>query len=250
MQRPAERHSKATTMAEKDPVIERMQALIEQWEQTDDRRADFLSCYRLMTSNMLTAIDAGEFHDSTWVTALLHHFAEYYFVALEDYERGSSGTAAIWRLTFDAAAQGEVMVLQNLLLGINAHINYDLVLALVDLLEPEWIALTPQLRQRRYEDHCHVNTIIGQTVDSVQEQVVDPVSPAMGLVDDLLGPVDEWIASRMIAGWREAVWNAAVQILDCHHREERETLRVQIEVDALRRARTIARSQDPAEVSR
>ena len=32
-----------------------------------------------------------------------------------------------------AASQTETLVLQNLLLGINAHINYDLVLTLVEM---------------------------------------------------------------------------------------------------------------------
>lgn len=222
-----------------------MQALVEQWEQAGDRRADFLACYRLMTANMLAAIEAGEFHDAGWVAALLEHFAEYYFVALDDYAAGSAGTPVVWRFTFDTATQGEVLVLQNLLLGINAHINYDLVLALVDLLDPEWGSLTPERRQLRYEDHHHVNAIIGRTVDSVQDQVVDPSLPAMRLVDALLGPVDEWLASRLISSWRESVWNAATEMLDSTLREERAALREQIEADALRRAQVILISRDP-----
>lgn len=232
-------------MVDHQAVIDRMQALIEQWEQVSDRRAEFLTCYRLMTGNMFVAIDTGEFHDVPWVAVLLHHFAEYYFVALEDYEHGSVGTPPVWQFAFDTAKQGDVLILQNLLLGINAHINYDLVLALVDVLEPEWEALTPERRQMRYEDHRHVNDIIGQTVDSVQDQVVERALPIMGLVDDLLGPADEWLVSNTIARWRESVWNAAVEILDCSFREEREILRQQIEAEALRRAQTIAMGRDP-----
>ena len=233
-------------MADQQTVIDRMQALIEQWEQVSDRRAEFLQCYRLMTSSMLVAIDAGEFHDATWVAALLHHFAEYYFVALEDYQHKSAGIPAAWQFAFDKATQDDVLILQNLLLGINAHINYDLVLALVDMLEPEWEGLTPERRQLRYEDHHHVNDIIGRTVDSVQDQVVDPALPAMGLVDALLGPVDEWIDSRTIAHWREAVWIAAIQMLESGDEEERQMLRRQVGAEALRRAQAILAGRNPA----
>lgn len=226
-------------MPDTQPVIERMQTLVDQWQQAGDRRAEFLACYRLMTGNMLAAVAAGEFHDARWVEALLEHFAGYYFVALDDYETGSAGTSAIWRVTFDASRQGRVGVLQNLLLGINAHINYDLVLALADLLAPEWESLTPERRQLRYEDHDHVNDIIARTVDSVQDQVVEPVSPALRVVDALLGPADEWMASRVIRSWREAVWTAATHLLDSLSQEERELLRRQIEADALRRAQAI-----------
>ena len=63
-------------MADQQAVIDRMQALIEQWGQVSDRRAEFLQCYRLMTSSMFVAIDAGEFHDATWVAALLPALCE------------------------------------------------------------------------------------------------------------------------------------------------------------------------------
>ncbi len=232
-------------MADQNLVTDRMQTLIDQWEQVSDRRAEFLQCYRLMTSNMFLAIDAGEFHDATWVAALLHHFAEYYFVALDDYEHQSAGIPEPWQFAFDTATRDDVLILQNLLLGINAHINYDLVLALVDMLEPEWEALPPERRQLRYEDHHHVNDIIGRTVDSVQDQVVDPALPAMRLVDGLLGPVDEWIASRTIAHWREAVWNAAILILESSDLEESEALRRQVESEARRRAQAILAGRNP-----
>ena len=51
-------------------------------------------------------------------------------------------------------------VLQNLLLGINAHINYDLVLTIYDMPAPEWERLTEEQRRRRFQDHCTVNVII------------------------------------------------------------------------------------------
>ena len=67
-------------MSDNIPAIQRMQEQVQQWTQQKDRRAIFLDCYRMMTSNMLTAIEAGEFHDPVWVRALLEHFASHPFV--------------------------------------------------------------------------------------------------------------------------------------------------------------------------
>jgi len=61
-------------------------------------------------------------------------------------------------------------VLQNLLLGVNAHVNYDLTFAVVDLLAPEWAGLSEAERRARYEDFCQVNRIIAETVDEVHEK--------------------------------------------------------------------------------
>jgi hypothetical protein len=68
---------------------------------------------------------------------LLHRFADYYFDVPDAYEQDRSATPAVWLLARDAAGKSDTMVLQNLLLGINARINHDLVLTLVHALDPE-----------------------------------------------------------------------------------------------------------------
>jgi DNA end-binding protein Ku len=39
------------------------------------------------------------------------------------------------------------------------------VLAITDVLEPEWGGIEPDLQEVRYRDHCLVNTIIAETID-------------------------------------------------------------------------------------
>ncbi len=221
------------------PVIQRMDEMAQQWEQRSDRRCFFLRCYSLMTGNTLRALDEDQFHDPQWVSRLLHLFADYYFLALAAYEQNDARTPTVWRLAHDAAAQQQTQVLQDLLLGINAHINYDLVLTLVDMLEPEWATLSPEQRRQRYEDHCHVNTIIAATVDSVQDQVVTPDSRWLGVVDWVLGPLDEHMAARLIRLWREAVWQQAMQMLDAADPDERADLRRLLAVQSLERSEQI-----------
>lgn len=222
-------------------VTERMQRLIDAWQARNDRRAAFLTCYRMMTANMLSAIDQGEFHDPNWVNALLHHFAGYYFNALDAYEMNDPATPAIWRQAFDVSNQPRVLILQNLLLGMNAHINYDLVFTLVDMLEPEWAILTPGERQQRYADHSHVNDVIQRTIDVVQDTIIEPDAPLMQLADILLGRADEWLVSRMIGNWREDVWGHAQSLLCAADPETRQRLTREVEQKALGRANLILR---------
>jgi hypothetical protein len=213
----------------------------EQWQQSADRRAIFLNCYSLMTDNMLEAINSGEFNDPEWVYSLLEHFAEYYFKALEAYEQHLLEAPPIWKLTFEADNQPDTLVPQNLMLGINAHINYDLTLALVDMLSPDWAQLSSDERQGRYDDHTHVNQVIARTIDAVQDSVVEPASPAMNLVDVLMGPMDEWAAARMISEWRDTVWEQAMRLIDVADETELQQLHQQFESEALQRARLILR---------
>jgi hypothetical protein len=130
-------------------------------------------------------------------------------------------------------------VLQNLFLGINAHINYDLVLAITDVLEPEWGGIEPDLQEVRYRDHCLVNTIIAETIDIVQDEVVERHAPSLDLLDKALGPLDEWMIARMIRGWRDDVWQNALHMLEAPSGPARESLRLGVEARSLDRARRL-----------
>lgn len=218
------------------PVVQRMTTLTQQWEVAHDRRAIFLGCYTLMTCNMLDAIDAGRFHDGGWVSRLLHRFADYYFEALAAYEQQPAAAPPVWQLAHDMTRREHVMTIQHLLLGVNAHINFDLIFSLADLLEPEWDQLDEDARDKRHADHTQVNIIIGETIDRVQDTILEPRSPWLDIFDRLLGPVDEWLTSRLIAGWREAVWREAVRLITLREAADRAAFQHQAEVNALRRS--------------
>ncbi len=217
-------------------TLARMQLQAEQWRSVSDRRFIFLECYTLMTRNMLAAIERGEFNDNAWISLLLDRFAEYYFRALDDYEERVPTTPPVWLVAFTAATRHTTMTLQHLLLGVNAHINYDLVLALFDLLEPEWATLTEVRRAEHYADYSRVNLIIGQTIDAVQDQVIESVTPALDIVDKMLGPIDEWATAHLISRWRENVWREAIHLLETEDIARREMLRAHIEAETLRRS--------------
>jgi len=216
-----------------------MKALLNNWETANDRRLVFLSCYRMMTQNILTAIETNEFEDGLWVNRLMENFAGYYFNALDAYEKDQNNSPAAWRIAFKATQNPHTNVLQNLVLGVNAHINYDLVLALSDILAPEWQALSVEGRQMRYRDHCHVNEVIYHTINAVQDQVIDRYEPLFGLVDKFLGPVDEWMTGLLISDWREEVWEHATLMLDPANKKEPQAILKHVEQVSIERAQEI-----------
>ena len=188
---------------------------------------------------MEIAIQQGEFHDSAWITELLQLFARYYFHALDAYEHKARNTPVVWRYAFDAAHLPGFIPVQHLMVGVNAHINYDLVLSITNLLSREWSLLSDAARQERYEDHTHVNQIIARTLDQVQEQVIERWAPEMNLVDVLMGPLDEWLTTRWIFRWREAVWENALQMVAAPLPPQREALRRRLSRQALQRSQAI-----------
>jgi len=216
-----------------------MHIRLRQWQEASDDRAFFLNCYLLMTRNMYVAIQQREFVDSAWVSRLLTHFAEYYFSALQKYEDNSAATPEVWRHAFDKTRDPYLTPLQKLLLGVNAHINYDLVLTLVDILRPEWENLTDIQRVWRYADHYHVNEIIGRTIDTVQDRVLEPAMPILELIDRVLGNIDENLIIHLITRWRESVWLNTLHLLEADPIKVKHELIRGVESEALQNAELI-----------
>ena len=84
----------------------------------------------------------------------------------------------------------------------------------MDLLDEEWTRLNAEHRTVRYTDYCRINDIIGRTIDTVQDQLIGPEMPVMGLLDHVMGRLDEMLISRLITSWRESTWQHAVSLLN------------------------------------
>lgn len=220
-------------------LTERMYTQIAQWQASGDARVVFLQCYTRMTENMLAGVAAGRFHDAPWVTTFVHDFAHYYFVALDAYDAQMPHVPPIWREAHDLAKQPTTTVVQNLLLGVNAHINYDLVLVLDDLLRPTWRHLEPAQRQARHADYCTVNQIIAETINCVQDDVVRPYARLMQIVDVACGPLDEWMTARLITAWRRDVWAQAIDLITAPDKLARMEIRQRTAAQAEARVRLL-----------
>lgn len=217
--------------------LRRMEQQIRVWDAGRDRRSIFLTCYSLMTRNMLSALDQKRFHDTPWVRRWVTFFADFYFAALEGYEKKAPNLPLPWKIAFDAARDPNTYILQNLFLGVNAHINYDLIISLSNMLDKEWRTLPPAMRQQRYADFLLVNEVIGGTMDLAEDTLLKPFIPFYGLADTLLGNFNEWMTLRFISRWRDRVWNLSVRYLETPDPIKRQALVQYFEQSAAEQAR-------------
>jgi len=170
----------------------------------DDRRSVFLTVYTEMTGRTIAAIERGEFADPEWMRRYLVRFAEYYRRAFEAFERGPIDEVPDpWIVAFGAAVRGDSLVLQDALLGINAHINYDLALTLSD------VGLDPN-RELKYADHDRVNGILARLVSVQRELLAERYAPGLSRIGDGLGGLDERWSATALRTAREASWQTAV----------------------------------------
>ena len=115
-------------------VLSRMDALLAAMPSDLTTQRTFLSTYRRTTIAVGKRVEEGRFEDPAWVDRWDVAFADLYVSALEAHLAGGP-VSRPWRQAF--AAPAELPVLRLLLLGINAHINYDLPQALLAVISPE-----------------------------------------------------------------------------------------------------------------
>jgi hypothetical protein len=195
----------STPFASVADVDERLARTESYLRERGDRRAVFLTVYSRMTATVRDAIDDGAFIDSEWAASYLVAFAERYRRALAAFERRAfASLPRPWLIAFVAAARGETLVAQDALLGINAHITYDLTYALGD------VGIDPD-RDAKRADHDRINAILARLVQTAQDALVEAYA-AVGIagIDRLLDPLDDRLALLGLKGVREFAWGNAV----------------------------------------
>lgn len=219
-----------------DAVAERMDRRLAEFQEAGDHRSIFLTVYRAMTAQMQRFLPAGRFLDPQWTLALTTRFAGMYFEADEAFSHPDQVCPGPWQCAFAAASVRRVLTLEHALLGINAHITYDLPRAVADNLV-EFSDLVPGthgmpvsgvLVRRRY-DYEVVNDILAHTTDMVQDALVQTFSPFLKVLDTLAMRFDEYAAEMFLRYARTQGWTHAVALGFARDDHERELIRAQLE---------------------
>lgn len=195
-------------------VIDRLTVIVDQTRAERSRAGYFAALYRRMTQEIQAGINAGEFDDPALVERLDVAFAERYFVAYDAWRKGEP-TTEVWREAFGAAAETRYVVIQHLLLGINAHINLDLGIVTAELVGP---AQLPSIKR----DFDHVNALIRRLINQIQGRI-NRVSPGFRWLDLVGHRLDEEIFDFSMVAARDSAWDFAVGLcpLDMGSREPR-----------------------------
>lgn len=182
-------------------AIERMEDIDRSLPAEDGVRA-FNELYLAVTRAVGIEAAANRFEDPEFLAALAGNFASRYFAALD--AAGSDGASRAWEPVFEAREDRRVAPLQFALAGMNAHINYDLCLAIVETCRGR--SISPRRESPQFRDHLRV----GQILERVEEEVKDRLLTGIAeLADEALGRLDDVVAMWKVARAREAAWTNA-----------------------------------------
>lgn len=197
-----------------DDILTQLDRIIADAGRERSRLGYFAALYRDVTARVQAAIEEGEFEDGPRMERLDVIFAQRYLDALEARDSENGPTRA-WTRTFEATERWRPLILQHLLLGMNAHINLDLGIAAVEVAEENEIGDLEA-------DFDHINRILGAMIEHVQTRV-SKVSPWIGVLDRLGGRADEVISNFCLTCARHDAWDFARTLapLDSDERKQR-----------------------------
>jgi hypothetical protein len=200
-----------------------------------DHRGVFATTYLELTGQLRDTLRARPrfFNDSKSLYIEDALFANVYVTTVNDYAAGRPVPAA-WQIAFDTAKSSDVNAAQDMLLGINAHVQNDMPFVLA--------ALGQRTRSgaSRKPDHDKMNEILDAAYERVVRQIDDRFDPLMATTNARWTFADDYAGLEMVKQWREQVWRNAERLLAAKTDAERAQVADQIHQYAAGWAQMIA----------
>ncbi len=187
-----------------DDVLGGLDDVVDRAIADQDARGYFAVLYRKVTATVKEGIASGFFDDAERMERLDVLFAQRYFDAIAAQDRGDAPTDS-WAVAFAAGRRWRPLVLQHLLVGINAHINLDLGIAAARCSPGGEL---PGLRR----DFDRINAVLAAMVASLQRDLTR-ISPWLGLLDRVGGRSADHVVRFSIVTARAGAWRFATELV-------------------------------------
>ncbi|GAC1427593.1 MAG: hypothetical protein NVSMB65_00350 [Chloroflexota bacterium] len=171
---------------------------------SDDGVKWFNLLYLLVTRAVYQSPPAGGWADEGWLTQLDLTFAHLYFDALAQWYTSPATVARAWTVLFASRYQQDIERVQFALAGMNAHINHDLPLAVVQTCDA--LRIAPDRDSPQYRDFDAVNGIL----DGVEPEALTHLATGLGgVVAQDLGTVGHLLSMWSVYAARDTAWTNA-----------------------------------------
>lgn len=188
-----------------DEVIARLESLIIESEKNNDPLGYFAALYQNVTIHVKAGIANNYFENGPRMEQLDVVFAKRYLNAWYSY-KNNEPIPVSWKKAFDLSTDYWPIVLQHILMGINAHINLDLGTAAAEISRGKDLGDLEN-------DFNRINAILSSLVHEV-EQDLSVVWPALKYLLKWSGKVDDFLVDFSMKLAREGAWKYANRIVN------------------------------------
>lgn len=192
---------KATTIEE---VIDILEGIIQESKAKESTAGYFAALYQKVTIRVKDKLNTGYFDDDERMELLDVQFANRYFEAYFHYHEELPTTQS-WQKTFTNKTNNKLIVLQHLLLGMNAHINLDLGIAAAQVSNHNIASL--------HKDFNRINEVLAEMVEEVQHDLASIWSPLVLLLKWVKN-IDNFLIDFSMNLARDGAWKFANTLID------------------------------------
>ncbi len=205
-----------------------------------DHRAVFATTYLELTRTLRSTLRArpGMFANPHYLFYEDALFAEVYLNTLRSWS-GGRPVAPAWRIALQAARSGDANGAQDMLLGINAHVQNDMPFVIAAL------GVTTKSGRSRKPDHDVVNDVLDAAYQPVVDAIAGRFDPLLTTTNASWNPGDDIAGLELVRGWREGVWRNAERLVAARTESERAQIARQIQDHAGTWAQLMATPQQP-----
>ncbi len=184
-------------------VVRSIDVIVRDSMATQNRAGYFAALYKRMTIAVRDGISKNVFDDGPRMEALDVIFAQRYLMAFNAFKKRQECSSS-WQHAFTNCGNQSLIVLQQLLMGINTHINLDLAIAAAAVAPGDGIYALEG-------DFNRINLLIASLVDDVQrclEQVWFP----MRFLKNIVNKQGTDVLNFSVGIARKTAWSNAVML--------------------------------------
>lgn len=186
-----------------DDVLRMMHAIDQILDDSDGLKW-FNRLYMMVTEEVDLQPPAGGWKDANWLLLLDVVFAEFYFAAIASFLSGDATTPGSWSAMLLARRQPGIDRIQFALAGMNAHINHDLSLALLET--DRRMNLVPGYDSPQHVDYEAVNGLLNTVMPSALEVLA---TGCLGTLAQDTGKIGRILAFWNLCRARDLAWDFA-----------------------------------------
>jgi hypothetical protein len=214
-----------------------------------DPRAAFPDIYAIITRRVAENVDASTratagddafFQEPRWISRLAGRFCERYLETLRWSLDGAPQDAGAWDTTYASCSVPGTLPLQHVMLGLSAHINYDLAIGIHRTII-EFGATDAGTLSRYKHDHDAVNDLLRASIpEAFDHLVARHHCVAASAIFHRGYAFAEWTTMRVLTSWRARVWEDAMEMLGARTAAMRDVIVRRMERVSRRYARLLA----------
>ena len=188
-------------------TIDDVLAVMQQIDQTlgdSDGLKWFNRLYMKVTEEVDLHPPTGGWKDPAWLVKLDVVFADFYFKAVAASLSGSADAPNSWDALMEARFRGGIDRIQFALAGMNAHINHDLALALLET--DKQMNVVPNYGSPQHLDYEAVNGLLERVMPAELKMLATDV---LGQLAQDTGKIGRLLAFWNVCKARDLAWDFA-----------------------------------------